>query len=1277
MSNIPAPIEVFYSYADADEDLRGELDKHLSLLQRQGLIATFHRRLIAPGMDWAETLDQHLNAASVILLLISADFVASDYCYGIEMQSVMERQRAGEAHVIPVLLRPVDWQSAPFGKLKAFPCNGRPVTSWPNRDEAFADIVQGIRAALGYGQRSPVPFMVEDLPKNFVQRPLEFEPLVSCLLDEKREAPIAITAALRGAGGYGKTTLARALCHDEHVQEAFDDGILWVTFGERPGNLINKIEDLIYTLSGEKPGYTSLEAATYHLAKSLADRDILLVLDDVWNSAHLNPFLQGGKRCVRLITTRNEQVILSLVPLAQCIQVDAMQQNEAIQLLISGIQGIEEQVLLNQHYDELKRLVARLGEWPLLLTFVRSVLQERINLYKQDVARAITAIHRALDKRGVTAFDHTNPVDRSQAVAKTIEVSFELLRSEERTHYQELAIFPKDADIPLQTLQHLWHLDEFDTEDLCIRLQSLFLLLHYNPVAQTVRLHDVMCTYLQHQYTPIELTQLHTRFLDTYIVKHWADLPQHEPYLWDHLATHLVAAGRTSELITTVMDGVYLVSKAHYRPISFLEQDLALAIEHDPDNPTLRHLQHSITNMAHLLHACQTWQECASVLHSRLVHLPEFQSLCQSLEHRLKRPYMTAWHALSALPMNALKRTLTGHAFLVTACAISPDGTWLLSASADGTLKIWDAASGELRHTLGDRLGWVTACAISSDGTWLLSAGVTLDVWDAASGRLCNTISTAFSYHSSVVHACAISPDGTWLLSASADHTLIIWDTPSGMPRCTLVGHTKSVNACAISPDGTWLLSASDDGTLKIWDATSGQLRHTLTGHADPVHACAISPDGTWLLSASDDGTLKIWDTMSGELRHTLTGHTNFVRTCAISPDGTWLLSASDDGTLKIWDATSGQLRYNLTGHTNFVRACAISPDGTWLLSGSFDQTLKIWEAISDERCYTLNNYNGSVNTCAVNPNGTLLLSAFTDSTLGIWETASGKLRCILTDHPAPVNAWAVNSDGSYTYTFTIWDAGSGKIRHTLDGLTNSVNACAISPDGTWLLSASQYNTLKIWDAASGELRHTLSGHTSLVTACAICPDGTWVLSASADQTLKIWDAASGELRHTLSGHTSWVTACAISLDGTWVLSASWDQTLKIWDAASGELRHTLSGHTSRVRACAISPDSTWLISASDDGTLRIWDATSGVLRYTFTGHTGLVTTCAISPDGTWLLSTSHDGALMIWNADTKTCIATFRMDYAPDSSLFCGDRYHIVAGGEGGVYFLRVVDDE
>ena len=139
-------IEVFFSYAHVDETLRNELAKHLSLLERQDIIAGWHDRRIAAGTQWADAIDTHLQTAHVILLLVSADFLASNYCYGVEVKQAMARHEAGEARVIPIIMRPVDWQPAPFGKLQALPKDGRPVTSWPNLDEAFLDISRGIRS---------------------------------------------------------------------------------------------------------------------------------------------------------------------------------------------------------------------------------------------------------------------------------------------------------------------------------------------------------------------------------------------------------------------------------------------------------------------------------------------------------------------------------------------------------------------------------------------------------------------------------------------------------------------------------------------------------------------------------------------------------------------------------------------------------------------------------------------------------------------------------------------------------------------------------------------------------------------------------------------------------------------------------------------------------------------------------------------------------------------------------------------------------------------------
>jgi WD40 repeat protein len=174
----------------------------------------------------------------------------------------------------------------------------------------------------------------------------------------------------------------------------------------------------------------------------------------------------------------------------------------------------------------------------------------------------------------------------------------------------------------------------------------------------------------------------------------------------------------------------------------------------------------------------------------------------------------------------SLLRTLRGHTDAVNACAISPDGSFAVSASADRTLKVWLVEAAVERATL---------------------AG-----------------------HTGSVLACAISPDCSFIVSASEDHTLRVWDADAGGWKQTLTGHTGPVRACAISADGGFVVSASDDRTLMIWDPETGVRHRMLAGHAGPVQACAVSPDGSFILSAAGDATLRIWEAGTGDERATL-----------------------------------------------------------------------------------------------------------------------------------------------------------------------------------------------------------------------------------------------------------------------------------------------------------------------------------------------------------------------------------------------------------------------
>ncbi len=152
--------KVFISYAHSDEELREQLDKHLAGLERQGVIEAWHDRNIDAGKEWKDSIDENLNDADIILLLISSDFIDSTYCYEIEMARALERHRNGEAVVVPVIVRPVEWQGMPFSELQALPKGAKAITTWPNRDEAFADVAAGIRRIV----EEPSASIVEEPP---------------------------------------------------------------------------------------------------------------------------------------------------------------------------------------------------------------------------------------------------------------------------------------------------------------------------------------------------------------------------------------------------------------------------------------------------------------------------------------------------------------------------------------------------------------------------------------------------------------------------------------------------------------------------------------------------------------------------------------------------------------------------------------------------------------------------------------------------------------------------------------------------------------------------------------------------------------------------------------------------------------------------------------------------------------------------------------------------------------------------------------------------------
>ncbi len=577
-----------------------------------------------------------------------------------------------------------------------------------------------------------------------------------------------------------------------------------------------------------------------------------------------------------------------------------------------------------------------------------------------------------------------------------------------------------------------------------------------------------------------------------------------------------------------------------------------------------------------------------------------------------------------------------GHQDTILTVDFSHDRHYLLSGSADKTIKLWEVETGRCLQTYRGHQGAVLSVQFSTDRQQALSASAdqTVRLWDLATGQILQTL-TGFQD----LAAAIFLPDRQQILTVSA--VLQLWDGQRGEVVKTLTAQGASFASVALL-QANLVLSGGTDRLIRLWDLTTGRCLRTFEGHELEVQALCASQENHYALSA-DTSCLNLWMIKGKEATPTAAlqwVHTHSVE--RLSEQDRYTQQALMQAQTALQQGrfdTAAQLLRQLRSQSGPVPP---EVDRAW-------QDLYLYlprQALNQVAEQTvLQRHTSGVYAVALRSDGRALTGS-ADQTVKLWDVTTG--RCLLSfeGHRGPVASVLFHPDGVHAASgsadrcLKIWNLQSGECVWTLEGHTGAVKAIAFSPEGRLLLSGSEDGICRLWDVAAHSCLRTFEAQVKPITAVSFSPDGQRVLMGSTDGTLKLWNLA-GQCLRTWTGHTAEIGAVAWSADGRHFLSGSADKTLKLWNC-EGDCLRTLARHEAAVRSVAISGDGNYALSGSEDRSLKLWNLNHGECLRSLTGHSGAVRAVDWSPEGRYVLSGSEDGSSRCWSLDWELT------EYAP-----------------------------
>ncbi|QDU96637.1 WD40 repeat domain-containing protein [Lignipirellula cremea] len=578
----------------------------------------------------------------------------------------------------------------------------------------------------------------------------------------------------------------------------------------------------------------------------------------------------------------------------------------------------------------------------------------------------------------------------------------------------------------------------------------------------------------------------------------------------------------------------------------------------------------------------------------------------------------------------AQEQRLPGHGAGVNAVIYSPDGRYLLSGSADQTIKIRNAATGDELRTLRGHTAQVLTLATDPAGRQLVSGSAdnTLRLWD---------IPQAEPFYSAVASPgplvqLAIDPLGEKVLVVGEDRLPHLLNLADGALLESLQGHDAALTGAAFRGDNQQFVTADAAGRLLFWRAFDNAQRGRIDAHRGAVVGVAYHPSNQQLITAGADGLLKTWQLPLVDPR-VLPEAPGPVRCAEVTANGQLLVTAGN-GHARVYTVATGALARELATDVGNSLSLALSGDSLLAAAGDEQGRVKFWAINDGADRAQLEAHVGSVLATAFHPDNQRIATASDDGVIRLWSLPQPRLP--LAGHTAAVLSTAVSPNGTYGATASadhsvrLWTPSTGAALRTLAGHASPVTSTAFKADSTQFATTDDSGVLRLWNPADGVEQAVWGAHPTAANSAAFHPAGDRLATAGADGTIKVWRLPAVAPR-TLAGHTSPVADVAVSADGAVVLSGGEDKTVRLFNGATGAALRTLAGQGEAVSSLALSADATLAASGSVDGVIQLWNAADGADRLQLRGHTGPVLGLAMSPQGDLLASAGADQSVRLW----------------------------------------------